>query len=139
MTGSRTLPGETANAFTYTLNEGTKADNYEITKVEGKLTVTDRTEDGADKKYEITVTANSDTVTYDGTEKTVSGFETLEFTINNVTYTVSGLSAETKQTDAGTYPVAVTGTAKVMQGDNDLTAQFIVNTVDGSLTINKRA
>ena len=41
MTGSQTLVGSSANKFTYELNEGTLAENYEITPVEGTLTVTD--------------------------------------------------------------------------------------------------
>lgn len=39
VTGSQTKVGESANAFSYTLNEGTKADNYTISTVEGTLTV----------------------------------------------------------------------------------------------------
>ena len=43
VTGTQTEPNEsspTSNTFTYTLNEGTLAGNYNITQVEGKLTVT---------------------------------------------------------------------------------------------------
>lgn len=43
VTGTQTEPNEnspTNNTFTYTLNEGTLARNYNITKVEGTLTVT---------------------------------------------------------------------------------------------------
>ena len=77
-------------------------------------------------------------MTYDGQAHTVSGFETLEYTFNGVTYTVSGLTATTTETNAGTYPVEITGTAVVKDAaGNDLTAQFTVNTVNGSLTINK--
>ena len=39
--GSQTLVGNSKNTFTYTLNSNTKADNYDITKNEGTLTVTD--------------------------------------------------------------------------------------------------
>ena len=139
VTGSQTQPGNSKNAFTYTLNDGTKAGNYDITQVEGTLTITGRNDTDPDKKYEITVKAKSDTVTYDGQEHTVSGFETLEFVENGVTYTVSGLSASVSGTDAGTYTSEVTGTAVVKDANgNDLTAQFIVNTTDGTLTINKR-
>ena len=131
VTGSQKLIGESSNAFTYTLNEGTLADNYEITKVEGTLMVTDRTE-----KYKITVTAKSAAVDYDGAEHSVSGFETLEFTFDGVTYTVSGLSAEASGTDAGSYTKAVTGTAIVTDGEgNDVTNQFDVRTENGTLTI----
>ncbi len=41
VTGTITNVGETENTFTYTLNEGTKATNYTITKKEGKLTITE--------------------------------------------------------------------------------------------------
>lgn len=139
VTGTQTLPGSSANAFTYTLNDGTKAGNYAITKTEGVLTVTDRTDGGADRKYEIDIKGNSGTFKYDGEDHEVSGFETLEFTFNNVTYTVTGISASLIQTDAGTYSVAIVGTPVVENPDGvDLTDQFIVNTEPGTLTINKR-
>ena len=140
VTGTQTLPGNSKNTFGYTLKTGTTAGNYEITKTEGTLTVTDRTDkEGDDKKYEITVTANSDEVTYDGTEKSVSGFVQTTFTFNGVTYTVSGLTATAKGTDAGSYTAKVTGTAVVKDSkNNDLTKQFIVSTSNGTLTINKR-
>lgn len=135
-TGSQTVVGSSANAFTYTLNEGTKADNYDIDRTEGKLTVTDREE--ADK-YEITVTANSATKTYDGTEKTVSGVTDTTFTNDKgARFTVEGLSASVSGTDAGTYSNNVTGTAKVTDAaGNDVTSQFSVTTESGSLVINK--
>ena len=134
-TGSQTLVGSSANAFTYTLNEGTKADNYDIDRTEGKLTVTDRA-DG--EKYKITVKANSAESTYDGNEHAVEGFETLEFAVDGNEYTVSGLSASVSGTDAGIYPNNVTGTAKVTDAaGNDVTSQFSVTTESGSLVINK--
>ena len=135
VTGTRTLPGDSANNFTYVLNENTKANNYEITTQFGTLTIQNRTE-----KLEITVTANSGEYTYDGTEKTVNGFENLEFTIGGVKFTVSGLSAEVSEADAGTYGVVVTGTAVVKDADgNDVTGQFSVNKENGTLTIGKRS
>ena len=87
-------------------------------------------------KNEITVKANSLTVPYDGSEKSVSGFETLKFTVNGQNYTVEGLSASAKGTDAGTYPSVVKGTAVVKDANgNDVTKQFNVKTVDGYLKI----
>ncbi len=137
-TGSQTLVGSSANAFNYTLNEGTKADNYDIDKTEGKLTVTDREE--ADK-YEITVTANSATKTYDGTEKTVSGVTDTTFTNDKgAQFTVEGLSATVSGTDAGEYANEVSGTPVVKDAaGNDVTNQFKVKTVNGKLVIDKRA
>ena len=135
VTGKQTLVGESPNTFSYILNEGTKADNYDIKTEFGTLTVTDRS-----AKYEITLTPNSKSETYDGTEKSVSGFETLEFKINDQTFNVSGVEASAKGTDAGEYPVTVSGQAVVTDADdNDVTSQFTVNVVDGAkLVIGKR-
>lgn len=133
VTGSQTLPDNSQNAFTYTLNAGTKASNYTITPRFGTLTITDRPVGG---KYPITVTAKSGEFVYDGTEKTVSGFETLTFTVEGKQYTVEGLTAEAKATNLGTYSVAITGTAVVMDAENhDVTAQFDITKVNGTMTI----
>ncbi len=136
VTGSQTNVGKSENKFTYTLTEGTKAENYEISKAEGILEVTDR-----ENKFEVTVKANSSLDnTYDGIEKSVSGFETLNFTIDGVTFTVSGLTAEATRTDAGSTAVNVTGAPVVTDAEGiDVTAQFTVKTVDGELRIEKRA
>ncbi len=107
--------------------------NFEVTfdVTDGWLEITNRSD-----KYEITVTANSAEFTYDGTEKSVSGFETLEFTVDGQKYTVEGLSASAKGTDVDTYASEVTGTAVVKDAkNNDVTAQFDVKTVDGKLVI----
>ena len=108
--------------------------NYEITKTEGKLTITNREE-----KYEITVVANSKTETYDGTPKDVSGFETLTYTVDGNAYTVEGLTASAAGTNAGEYTSRVTGIAVVKDAlGNDVTGQFTVKTENGTLTIGKR-
>lgn len=137
-TGSQIVVGSSPNAFDYTLNEGTKADNYTITKSEGTLKVTDRDET---EKYEITVTANSATETYDGTEKTVSGVTGTTLTNDKgATFTVEGLSATVSGTDAGEYTNEVSGTPVVKDAaGNDVTSQFKVKTVNGKLVIDKRA
>ena len=134
VTGSRTLVGSSANTFKYTLNANTDENNYTITKSEGTLTILNR-----EAKYQITVEANSATDTYDGIEKSASGFKTLTFTENGQTYTVSGLTAEAAATDAGNYPVNVLGIPMVKDADgNDVTPQFSVDTRNGTLTIEKR-
>lgn len=130
-TGSQKIVGSSENTFECIPNEGTNLDNYQINKTYGTLTVTDRSE-----KYQITLTPNSKSVTYDGTEKSVSGFETLEFQINGQTFYVSGVEASATGTDAGEYPVKVSGQAVVIDSDgNDVTDQFIVNIDDAKLTI----
>lgn len=130
-TGSQKIVGSSENAFECIPNEGTNLDNYQINKTYGTLTVTDRSE-----KYQITLTPNSKSATYDGTEKSVSGFETLEFQINGQTFYVSGVEASATGTDAGEYPVTKSGQAVVTDAEgNDVTDQFIVNIDDARLTI----
>ncbi|MBO4645639.1 MAG: putative Ig domain-containing protein, partial [Bacteroidales bacterium] len=132
-TGSQTLVGSSANAFGYTLTDGANTTNYNITQNEGTLTVTNRT-----NKYEVTVVANSATYNYDGTSKSVSGFQTLSFTVDGHQYTVSGLTASASGTNAGSYTTTISGTAVVKDANNNnVTSQFIVNRTNGTLTINK--
>ena len=137
VTGSQTLVGSSDNTFTYTLNEGTLEENYDITTDFGKLTVTDRSEEN---KYKITVKGNSGEKKYDGKKMTVSGFETLTFEVEGNTYTVEGLKAEKTGKNVGdSGSVPVTGTAIVKDADgNDVTAQFNVETKNGTLTIHPR-
>ena len=130
-TGSQKIVGSSENTFECIPNEGTNLDNYQINKTYGTLTVTDRSE-----KHQITLTPNSKSMTYDGTEKSVSGFETLEFQINGQTFYVSGVEASATGTDAGEYPVTKSGQAVVTDAEgNDVTDQFIVNIDDAKLTI----
>ena len=134
-TGSQTVVGSSANAFSYELNSNTNIDNYAISKQEGTLTVTNR-----EAKYEITVKANSATATYDGKEHEAVGVETYEFTVEGNSYTVSGLSTEDpKQKDAGSYTNNITGTPVVTDKEgNVVTSEFEVKTENGSLTITPR-
>ncbi|MBP3279136.1 MAG: hypothetical protein J6M44_09305, partial [Butyrivibrio sp.] len=125
VTGSQTyVGGETGNNdFTYTLKDNTKACNYNISTVDGTLTVTNRTE-----KIDLDLTANSGEFFYNGEERTVSGFKTTTFIYNGRTYHVSGLVSTRTETDVNydatkkaekSYPVSVTGTAKVEVEDGD--------------------
>ncbi|MCQ2385025.1 MAG: hypothetical protein MJZ96_09170, partial [Paludibacteraceae bacterium] len=73
VTGTRTLVGTSDNTFTYTFNEGTDANNYDVTKVEGTLTVTDNTTPivitSSDKSFEYDCALHTDevyNVTYGG-------------------------------------------------------------------------
>lgn len=76
----------------------------------------------------VTLTANSDTVTYNGKEQTVEGY-----TCDTPNVTFEGITASGKGTDAGTYDVTFSeGTV----GKVDETAKYIVtDTTDGKLTI----
>ena len=130
-TGSQKIVGSSENTFECIPNEGTNLDNYEITKQYGTLSVTNRSE-----KYQITLIPNSKSEAYDGTEKSVSGLEALEFEVDGSVYTVEGLTAEARGTHAGEYPVKASGQAVVIDSDgNNVTNQFIVSLDDAELTI----
>ena len=134
-TGSQTVVGSSANAFTYELNSNTKVENYTITKTDGKLEVTDRA-----KKYEVTIKANSTSTTYDGRVHSAKGLESTTVIADGLEYTVEGLTTSDPQgTDAGEYDNLITGTPVIKDAaGNDVTSQFKVTTVDGKLTIAKR-
>ena len=133
VTGSRTVVGESDNTFTYTLNKGTKADNYTIEKTEGKLKVTPVTDEVV-----VTIKENAGTAKYDGTEKTVTGY-----TVTNISnklyaekdFTFSG-SAEVKGTDAGTYDMALKASDFANTNANFSKVTFKIE--DGQLVIEKR-
>ena len=136
VTGSQTLVGSSENTFTYTLNENTKAENYDITTVNGTLTVTDR---GEGERYQIIVEAMDETVKYDGSEKTAGTLQETAFDINGMVYTVEGLSAKGTGVNAGDYEIAVMGTPVVKDAaGNDVSAQFEVIRESGILSIEKR-
>ena len=136
-TGSQTLVGGSPNAFSYTLNENTKADNYEISVIPGQLTVTNR-----QAQYQVTVEANSSTGnTYDGIEHTATGLKTSEFTVEGQKYTVEGLrTSDPKAVNAGEYANTISGTPVVKDANgNDVSSQFAVTLVPGKLEIAKRS
>ena len=126
-TGTITNVGSVGNAIAYTENRSFKADNYEITKSEGILTITQNT-------ASITVTAGSDTKMYDGTALT------------NNTYSITGLpevftpvvTVSGSITDAGSAENKVTSVI-IRKGNEDVTSQFSgIETASGTLTVTKR-
>ncbi|RGS29775.1 hypothetical protein DWY01_08170, partial [Eubacterium sp. AF22-8LB] len=70
VTGSQTEKGTSKNTFTYELKSNTKASNYTIEVVYDDLTVT--AEDG---EVVVIITGRKDTFEYDGTEKSVKGYD----------------------------------------------------------------
>ena len=131
--GSQTLVGSSYSAIaSATALEGTNLKgNYNVTYEKGNLTVTNRAE-----KYAIEMQAKSGTAPYSGQEQSVSGFESDVFEFDGVKYTVSGLTATAKGTDAGTHKGTVEGIAVVTDPDgNDVTTQFDVTTHAGELVI----
>ncbi len=136
-TGSQTLVGGSSNAFSYTLNENTKADNYDISVIFGQLTVANR-----QAQYRVTVEANSSIGnTYDGVEHAATGLKTSEFTVDGQKYTVEGLNtSDPKTVKAGEYANIISGTPVVKDvNGNDVSGQFAVKLVPGELKIAKRS
>lgn len=88
-------------------------------------------------KITVTIKGNTSTVTYDGTEKSVTGY-TVERSDNRYTendFTFSG-TALAKGTDAGTYPMGLKPENFENKNANFSKVTFVVT--DGSLTITKR-
>ena len=134
VTGSQTEVGESKNTFKYELKSNTKASNYNITKVEGDLKVT--AEDG---EVVVTITGHSDSVEYDGNEKTVSGYDVAitegsKYTTDDFTFNGT---AEAKGTEAGTYSMGLNADQFTNTNDNYTQVTFIVN--DGILTITPKS
>lgn len=161
ISGNVTLTGswsQTANTASYTVNylwngEQIQAPTTGDNAMHGdKITITDTSIDGytlipgqqtsmtigtgenvLNLNYykNVTLTANSDTVTYDGKEHTVTGYTSAP---EGVTF--ESVSASGTGTDAGEYDVKFVGES-VVGTYNDL---YIVTAANsGTLTINKRS
>ena len=134
VTGSQTSVGESENEFTYTLKSNTKAENYNITTHNGKLIVTAEA-----SKVTVVITGRKGTFTYDGTEKTVSGYDvsiTQGSTYTEADFTFSG-NAEVKGTEANTYPMGLKVSDFTNNNTNYSSVTFVVT--DGSLVINPKS
>ena len=135
-TGSVTyvFEGEVTNTITYTEGEKFNADNYDIQKTEGKLSIT-----AATAKVTVTITGNKVTETYDGSEKTAKNYTV---SIDNDLYTEDDFTftgeAEVKATNAGTYDMGLNKSQFKNKNNNfsDSNVEFVVN--DGKLEIEKR-
>ena len=136
VTGSQTDVGESKNTFTYTLNEGTKADNYTITKTEGKLEVTPVTDEVI-----VTITGRTLEKTYDGKEHDVFGYDATPSNAlyrpnEDIQFNGTDYNKIAKGTDAGTYPMGLEVSYFTNISDNFTNVEFIVT--DGYVKINPR-
>lgn len=138
--GSQTQCGTSASTIkdkSWKFQNGTNGNNYSVITEPGTLTVKHRSND---KKYAITLTGKSDTVSsYDGKEHMVSGVEQDKWTFDGVEYTVSNYHANVSGVDAGTYGNIVTSGEddyKVTDPNgNDVTEEFSISAAPGTLTI----
>ena len=145
--GSQTAVGSSANTITgHTLNNNTKAQNYDITYVDGTLTV-------SKNEKVITVKANSRTWEYDGQPHSDGGY-TVRY--DGETYTVAAGESQELPTGGLTLTATVVGTVKNVadsaKDNNKITVVAItdaagnvvndqfktITLVPGTLTITKR-
>ena len=138
--GSQTQCGTSASTIkdkSWKFQNGTNGNNYSVITEPGTLTVKHRSND---KKYAITLTGKSDTVSsYDGKEHMVSGVEQDKWTFDGVEYTVSNYHANVSGVDAGTYGNIVTsgedGYKVTDPNGNDVTEEFSISAAPGTLII----
>ena len=134
VTGSQTSVGESDNEFTYTLKSNTKAENYNITTHNGKLIVTAEA-----SEVTVVITGRTGTFPYDGTEKSVKGYDvsiTQGSTYTEADFTFNG-NDEVKGTEANTYPMGLKVSDFTNNNTNYSSVTFVVN--DGSLVINPKS
>ncbi|MBR2764819.1 MAG: InlB B-repeat-containing protein [Blautia sp.] len=139
MTGSQTQPGSSANTFTYSFTEGTKAENYHITMTEGTLTVTVSEEN-------LLISSGSGTWVYDGQPHTMPVYQvTYGETVVMGDESGQTFTLPTGDTLTITEPASVTDVADSGMGNNRFSYTLSnrdsyesVTTVFGSLEVTPR-
>jgi filamentous hemagglutinin family protein len=116
-----TASGTGTNAGSYTSTASGTDSNYNLTMVDGALTIA---------KANATVTANSDlTKTYSGVSQSVSGFTATGLVNSETEIVLTSVSATGSGTNAGSYSTVASGTD----------SNYNLTMVDGALTIGKAA
>ena len=132
VTGSQTNAGSSDNEFAYRLNSSTKAINYNIKTTPGTLKVTPVTDNVI-----VTITEHSGSAKYDGTEKTVTGYDVA---IDNELYTENDFTFSgndvIKATDADIYNMELKPSDFNNISHNFASVTFKI--VDGTLNISRR-
>ena len=134
VTGSQTETGSSKNTFTYTLNEKTLEKNYVIETKEGTLEVIPVTDE-----VTVTITEHSAEHVYDGTEKTITGYDVKSISNKHYTkddFTFTG-KAEVKGTNVGEYPMNVQASDFTNNSHNFAKVTFVIE--DGSLKITPKS
>ena len=132
-TGTITEVGSVDNTIVYTTTDKFDANNYDITLTPGKLEITPVT-----AGVVVTITENSGSAKYDGTEKTVTGYDVTS--ISNPLYTTRDFTfsgdATIKGTDAGTYDMNLAPGDFTNINGNFKNVSFVI--ADGTLVISPR-
>ncbi len=113
-----TLSGGGTNAGSYTVSARGTDRNYNLSFVDGTMTI---------NKAQASITANSSSLTYDGIAHSASGFSATGLVNGQTASSLSGVSVSGGGTQAGTYPITVSGS----DPNYDLTF------TQGLMTINK--
>ena len=126
--------GEVANTITYRPVEGKfNADNYDITKDEGTLSILPIRD-----KVTVTIVGNTNSEKYDGAAKAVEGYKVTD--ISNSLYKEADIAfdgtARVERVDADTYLMGLAASQFTNTNGNFNNVEFVVT--DGSLTINPR-
>lgn len=125
--------------------------NYSISLINGNIHIHDHT-----PPYLIVLIAPHDTIMYDGAAHTLSGYDTLvingdtnlwhrssDLNINMknengtiIPYRIANLTSSVTRTNAGTYPLDIVGTPRVIDAAGvDITSSFAVERKSGWLVI----
>ena len=114
-------------------NDNPNFSNVKFVIVDGGLTI-----NASAEEVVVTITEHSATETYDGTEKSVTGYTVTD--ISNELYTEDDFTfngtAEAKGTEEGFYPMEVKAEDFTNNNENFSNVKFVI--VDGGLTIEKR-
>lgn len=132
-TGTITEVGSVDNTIVYTTTDKFDANNYDITLTPGKLEITPVT-----AGVVVTITENSGSAKYDGTEKAVTGYEVTSISdplYKESDFTFSG-DATIKGTDAGTYNMNLAPENFTNINGNFKNVLFVI--YDGTLVISPR-
>jgi uncharacterized repeat protein (TIGR02543 family) len=132
--GSQTTPGTSNSITSWIPKSNTKMGNYNIKIANGTLTVT-----VPDVKRSITVTANGNTKTYDGSALTAEVKDGKQYTVVGNLYTgdkLDTIDVDGSQTDAGTSSSSIR-IVKVLHNGTDVSSCYNITTAPGTLTVNK--
>ena len=134
VTGSQKDVGESKNTFSYTLNEGTNADNYNITKTEGTLKVTPVTD-----KVVVEIEGKTKTETYNGNTHEVEGYDVTK--VSDAVYPEEAIhfegAAKASRKDVGTSYMGLNASQFSNTSSNFTNVTFKVT--DGWLKVNPKS
>jgi hypothetical protein len=122
-----TYGGSFSGTPVITANGVDVTENYKITNIPGKLTITKAS-------LALTNEASPATRTYTGHEQEVTDFTTTGLVGGAV---LSGITYSAKGTNVGTYDGAFSGTPVIKVGDVDVTENYVITNKPSTLTITK--